>query len=192
MARSLSDSGNLIQHDLATTNLRVSVTPSDCAAHDGDCAPALNGAVAACRHLQQLRVDLATAGGIAGTAPQCSVVLSPGVYRVQCPPGSGAYVGGPSAVDLSNTTDLTFGAESADAPAQLECDCAWWSDAFFVRGCVRPRARVCVCVCGCLRVRERAVRIAPITGTCRRHHRHHHHHIRLVLLLPAFLLSCSC
>ena len=90
----------------SSSALRVSVSPSDCAA-DGDCAAALNGAVQRCRD----------AGG-----GSCSVVLAPGAYRVVCPAGSGAYVGGAGAVDLSNTTNLSFGAASVAAPAQLDCD----------------------------------------------------------------------
>ena len=98
----------LLAAGAAASSLRVDVSPSDCAADGGDCAPALNAAVQRCRD----------GGGGGG----CRVVLAPGSYRVACPAGSGAYVGGPGAVDLGNTTNLSFGAADGAAPAQLDCD----------------------------------------------------------------------
>ena len=82
------------------------LSPSSCDAATGDCRVAIAGAVQLCN---------------SSDAP-CTVVLAPGRYRVSCPPGSGAPVRGPPAIDLSGTTALTFGAADALSPAQIDAD----------------------------------------------------------------------
>ena len=52
-------------------------------------------------------------------------MLTPGSYRVACPntyTGPYGYVYAPGAVDLSNTTGVTFGAASPSAPATIYAD----------------------------------------------------------------------
>ena len=52
-------------------------------------------------------------------------MLAPGTYRVACPntyTGPFGYIFAPGAVDLSNTTGITFGAVSSAAPAILNID----------------------------------------------------------------------
>jgi hypothetical protein len=95
--------------------LTVPIAPADCGAASSspDCGPALRSAVAQCR-------THAHRGGGA-----CRVVLAPGSYRVACPDtyaGPYGYVLAPGAVDLSNTTGITFGAASPAAPATLYID----------------------------------------------------------------------
>eukprot|EP01043_Picozoa_sp_COSAG02_P006096 COSAG02_NODE_170_length_31534_cov_33.568498_15_plen_1274_part_00 len=89
----------------------VNVAPGDCgvAGSSPDCGPVLRTAVEKCR--------------THGTG--CMIVLAPGSYRVACPntyKGPYGYVFAPGAVDLSNTTGITFGAVSSAAPATLNID----------------------------------------------------------------------
>ena len=83
------------------------VDPAGCAG--GDCYSLFVDAVSICK-------KKTAEGG------SCAVVLAPGFYPVRCPPSSnGAYVyplgaPGAAAVDLSNTTNVTFGG-AAPAPS---------------------------------------------------------------------------
>jgi hypothetical protein len=94
--------------------LVITLHPSDCgasAAAAADCHTVIATAIQRCR----------TFGS------GCSVILTPGHYRVRCPPYKGPfpYIYTPGAVDLSNTSGLTFGG-AAGAPAneqpQLDVD----------------------------------------------------------------------
>ena len=84
--------------------LVVDVRPADCRAAAGDCRGAIAAAVQRCR----------------GHGRGCSVLLAPGRYRVRCPAYGGPcpYIFTPGAVDLSNTTGITFGG-AAGAPASV-------------------------------------------------------------------------
>lgn len=94
--------------------LRITLSPTDCKAspHEvggPDCRPAVAEAVARCRQ----------------HGPGCGIVLAPGSYRVSCPDtyvGPYGYVLAPAAVDLSNTSGITFGAASSGSPALLVVD----------------------------------------------------------------------
>ena len=52
------------------------------------------------------------------------MVLAPGRYRVECPKYEGLfpYIATPGAVDLGNTSGVTFGAAALGAPAFLDVD----------------------------------------------------------------------
>jgi hypothetical protein len=90
----------------ATAPLVVDVHPADCggATAGADCHATIAAAVRRCR----------------AHGPGCSVVLAPGHYRVRCPSYSGPYpyVYTPGAVDLSNTSGITFGGAAGAAASQ--------------------------------------------------------------------------
>lgn len=90
--------------------LTVNVGPKDCSATAG-CSAAFKAAVEKCK-------DGDPAAG-------CDVVLEPGRYRVECPKYEGiyAYINTPGAVDLSNSSGVTFGAADLASPAFLGCVC---------------------------------------------------------------------
>lgn len=102
------------QPPLLPALLRISLSPADCKASPqtvggADCRPAVAAAVGRCRQ----------------HGPGCCIVLAPGSYRVSCPgtyTGPYGYVFAPAAVDLSNTTGITFGGASPDSPALLFAD----------------------------------------------------------------------
>ena len=93
--------------------LVVDVRPADCSASQGaardpgDCHAVITAAVQRCR----------------AHGPGCSVRLAPGHYRVRCPSyvGPYPYIQTPGAVDLSNTTGITFGGAQG-MPASVSFD----------------------------------------------------------------------
>jgi hypothetical protein len=95
----------------ARSPLDVFVAPSDCTGGvGGDCFAAFRDAAQRC--------------GL-HDGP-CAVVLAPGRYRATCPPYAGlyAYVRTPGAVDLSNLSDVSFGAVDPAQPAYVDADYA--------------------------------------------------------------------
>lgn len=95
----------------AQAQLVIRFVPSDCGSTlDADCRPALAHAIERCRQ-----------HGTGG----CSIVLAPARFRVACPAGTFGdygYISTPGAVDLSNTTNVSFGAASPEAPALIDAD----------------------------------------------------------------------
>jgi hypothetical protein len=92
----------------AAARLSILLTPANCTSPGGDCAPAFRDAARLC----------------AVHGPSCDIVLAPGRYRATCPAYAGpfAYVRTPGAVDLSNLSDVSFGALDPSAPARLDAD----------------------------------------------------------------------
>ena len=97
-----------------------SISPSDCDPIHG-CGAAIAAAINACK-----QADFATSSPSSlSTSTSCEIMLQAGArYRVSCPAYTGpyAYIFTPGAVDLSNTTNITFGAPDIGAPAHLDVD----------------------------------------------------------------------
>lgn len=90
----------------SSSSLTVPLSPANCSI--GDCFAAFRNAVQQCM----------------SHGSHCDILLAPGHYRASCPTYSGlwAYVRTPGAVDLSNLSDVSFGAASPSAPALLDID----------------------------------------------------------------------
>jgi hypothetical protein len=90
----------------SASSLTLPLSPANCS--EGDCLQAFRAAVQQC----------------ASHGPHCDILLAPGRYRTSCPTYSGlyAYVRTPGAVDLSNLSDVSFGAALPSAPALLDVD----------------------------------------------------------------------